>query len=105
MEPPPAGPRAGSSASPIKVVKRARTHKDAVIETALGSEPSSLIPMEESFRDKVVGFWNSSATDAEMSISDESDVEMEDDDPRCRLLGSQLTRKGGSEGSFGTRLS
>ncbi|CAN1279613.1 hypothetical protein LINPERPRIM_LOCUS17084 [Linum perenne] len=83
MEPPPEDPGVGAGPSPIKVVKRARRGLDESTDIAV--DPNTLSPGPEamSFRDKVTGFWNNVNFDKDPALSDESDGEDVEDDPRC----------------------
>ncbi|CAN1120338.1 hypothetical protein LINPERHAP2_LOCUS151 [Linum perenne] len=86
MEPPPADPGVGFVSSLAKVVKKARTSHEDYSGTQV--EDASADPTENapSFRDKVTGFWVDNSIDTEVIYSDESDVDTDEDDPKCPTI-------------------
>ncbi|CAN1286306.1 hypothetical protein LINPERPRIM_LOCUS19256 [Linum perenne] len=80
----------GPHPTPLKVVKRARIVDQegsprAAVKSSDGKIPVSP-PFAESFRDKVAGFWSAEDSGSYSILSDESDVEEDDDDPRCPTI-------------------
>ncbi|CAN1181685.1 hypothetical protein LINPERHAP2_LOCUS35546 [Linum perenne] len=73
-----------------KIVKRARHENDqGVVREGVKLSEKEQLPSsfkDVSFRDKVVGFWNTADQVSEVLFSDESDGEDGDDDPRCPTI-------------------
>ncbi|CAN1338792.1 hypothetical protein LINPERPRIM_LOCUS38223, partial [Linum perenne] len=72
--------------SPAKVVKKARTSREDCSGTCVDDDSASHSEKAPSFRDKGTGFWTDNSIDNEVIYSDESDIEVDEDDPKCPTI-------------------
>ncbi|CAN1318302.1 hypothetical protein LINPERPRIM_LOCUS30754 [Linum perenne] len=84
MEPPLVDPGVSGTNSLAKVTKRACIRAGSSVESAFNEGARS--PPPPSFRDKVASFWSENFHNVEVLLSDESDVDKEDYDPKCPTI-------------------